>query len=256
MAENPKELSLREINRVASRYRQEVILVLDLDETVILADARLANAHSDLYIDDDKVQFSKAFELHMHDEESETAYKARIINPLKIAALINHACQYYGGVAFCTAGAWSAKTTTKILAEALQPHLKHDVFLRLQKSFMSNPQTDKPLFTEDVEAVMHFPKAKRAKAWLKNYKQFKGKSLVLFDNDAHHVNSFNNHELEELSGVICNVLEKTKQDGCCYQKINVALHKAAQCKGNALNFFRVVLPELVSDPPTHSFSPV
>lgn len=229
MAENKKELALGKAGRVSSWHRQDVLLVLDLDETVILANCRQTAKNMSLSIDKNTVKFSEVFDLDMHDCENEQSYPVRILNPAKIASLISFACEQYGGVAFCTAGAWSAKTTGQKLAKALRQHLSQAVYLRLQKAFISNPLTDIELFpnVSDVKELALSSKAIRAEAWSSKYEHLQKKSLVLFDNDINHVQAFQEHISGRFSGVVCDVVEREKQVGCCYTNARYALFRAA-----------------------------
>lgn len=238
MAKTQNEISPRKIKRISHRYRSEVIAVLDLDETVILAKKRLENPEHGLQIEDSNLSLSEYFTLDMHNAEELSGFSVKIINPSKLAGLISHAYENYGGVAFCTSGGWSARTTGIKIANALAPYLEHSVFLRLKKSFVSNPKVDKILFEKNGQGLMrstsiaYMKKIERVLVWPQHSKHFQTKHMVLFDNDVGHVQSFENYPSKQFSGVVCDAVDTQKQGGCCYQKFKEAMYNSALSLSN------------------------
>lgn len=187
-------------------------LILDLDDTSIITQGYPTTVNKNFH------------------EISENSYPARcgdfnmninIINPSKLAQLIETACFNHDGVIIITSGLWDASIRST-LANNLP--LSDIAKSKLEQCLFHSPLTDKILFNLDTNLLMHLNKADRFEMIKKHYPYLASKNFVLLDDNENHINSFKDH-----NNVQPVLAETNKRDNYFYtQAINALKYVAAK----------------------------
>lgn len=138
-----------------------------------------------------------------------------IINPEKLAKLIEEACTKYDGVIILTAGDWSPGVAY-ILAKALSLSETARQKLCDSRRFHS-PEIDSHIFGIEYLELRHMNKCSRLQMIIERNPELKDKHLVLVDDNSGHVQSclVNAHQI--------NVNAVLAQDAGFYDKALAAL---------------------------------
>lgn len=153
-------------------------LILDLDETVIVAKKRIKNQN---FLLSENSYLATC---------SGTQTQIYIINPPKISQLIEKACTKYDGIILFTSGFWS-EDIRKVLANALD--LSPESKKKVKHCQYFSPYTESLTSDFDAETLRNMPKGRRFTLILASQPELSAKNFVLLDDNAIHINSFSNH---------------------------------------------------------------
>ncbi len=154
-------------------------LILDLDLTVIVGDQYVEHIHR-MHLLSNQFKSKRGPVTNCH-----------IINPKKIADLIETAYTHYDGVIILTSGYWDKGIRT-LLARKLD--LSEKTGKKLEQCRIHSPITDSKLFNLDPEKIRFMKKNTRLKMIIKSCPELSKKCFTVLDDSLLHINSFKHNK--------------------------------------------------------------